>query len=42
MKSLQGFIPTEKLREIGGKHSNIAKLEEARKLLYKAKQSYLR
>jgi hypothetical protein len=42
MKSLQKFIPTEKLREIGGKHANIAKLEEARKLLYKGKQSYLR
>jgi len=42
MKSLQKFIPTEKLREIWGKHANVAKLEEARKILYKAKQSYLR
>ncbi len=42
MQSLQRFIPIDKLREIGGKHASIAKLEEARSLLYKSKQSWLR
>ncbi len=39
LKSLKMWVPASRIQEIWGIHHSIAKLEEARSLLYKAKQN---